>query len=438
MIIPSARSLARRGIWFALALALFVILLALGSFVAPAITGGVLFIATLIILVHAVIKILAVISAKPNPPANEDVIDWPRYTVLVPVYKEANVMSSLIAHLARLDYPKEKLEIFIICEADDADTIDALPDTLPPSFKRILVPPSEPRTKPKALNTALADASGEFVTIYDAEDRPHPQQLKTAARALISNPDFAAVQAPLDYYNSDTNFLTRQFTLEYAALFHVWLPFLARLGLPFPLGGTSNHLRASALKETNGWDAYNVTEDADMSFRVAAMGWRIGYILPPTGEEAVQNIKPWGKQRSRWMKGYLQTWIVHMRQPFSPGGLQGILRQFTLQLTIGLSLLTGVFHVPSLVVITALIVLGKMFSVSLFLLMSFIIAYASGMLIGAVGALRAGKPHLLWHVPLMPLYWCLHFFPTLIAIAELCIKPFYWHKTDHGIGDPPD
>lgn len=270
--------------------------------------GRILFIATLIILVHAVIKIFAIMSAKPKPYARNDVVIWPRYTVLVPVYKEANVINSLIAHLERLDYPREKLEIFIICEADDTDTIQALPETLPPSFRRVLVPPSQPRTKPKALNVALADASGEFVTIYDAEDRPHPQQLKTAARALMANPGFAAVQAPLDYYNSETNFLTRQFTLEYAALFHVWLPFLARLGLPFPLGGTSNHLRASALRETNGWDAYNVTEDADMSFRVAAMGWRIGYILPPTEEEAVQNIRPWGWQRSRWMKGFIRSY----------------------------------------------------------------------------------------------------------------------------------
>ena len=253
----------------------------------------------------------------------------------------------------------------------------------------------------------------------------------------MSNPEYAAVQAPLDYYNSNRNFLTQQFTIEYAALFHVWLPFLARLGLPFPLGGTSNHIRASVLDYTKGWDAYNVTEDADMSFRIAAKGQRIGYILPPTGEEAVQNFKPWVKQRSRWMKGYLQTWIIHMRHPLKPGGYSGILRQFTLQLTIGLSLLTGLFHVPSLIVIAALLVFTDAPSGSAFFMGSFVVAYASGMLIGAAGLIRAGKTHLLWQVLLMPAYWVLHFIPTLLAIMELCVRPFYWHKTEHGIGNSP-
>jgi len=435
--IPSAQSLARYGVWFAVLLILFISLLALGSYFAPTIIISGLFGATLIILTHAIIKILAVLSPKPTVTPDADINLWPRYTVLVPIYKEANVVASLITHLAKLDYPRDKLEIFIICEADDKETLAALPAALQAPFKLILVPPSEPRTKPKALNIALTEASGKFITIYDAEDRPHPAQLKAAAQALMSNPELAAVQAPLNYYNSDTNFLTRQFTIEYAALFHVWLPFLARLGLPFPLGGTSNHIRASLLERTQGWDAFNVTEDADMSFRIAANGGRIGYILPPTEEEAVQNLKPWMKQRSRWIKGYLQTWIIHMRRPLAPGGKRGFLRQITLQLTIGLTLLTGFFHVPSLLIVSYLYVFGPPADISPFLMGSFITAYASGLLIGAAGLIRAGKPGLLWQIPFMPLYWLLHFIPALMALYELCVRPFYWHKTEHGVKSSP-
>ena len=157
------------------------------------------------------------------------------------------------------------------------------------------------------MNYALERSNGEFVTIYDAEDRPHPNQLLAAVAAFEARTDWAAVQAPLDYFNDQDNWLTRQFSLEYAALFHVWIPFLVRLNLPFPLGGTSNHIRRSALARVGGWDSHNVTEDADLSFRLAAYGYNIGYIYPPTQEEAVSIFQDWRLQRARWIKGYIQT-----------------------------------------------------------------------------------------------------------------------------------
>ena len=168
---------------------------------------------------------------------------WPRYSVLVPLYKEAAIVTSLMDNLAALDYPQDRLEILMICEADDQETISAVKFNLRAPFKLISVPDSKPKTKPKALNYALEHAQGELVTIYDAEDRPHPQQLKLAAQRFAVDKTLSAIQAPLDYFNVSTNWLTRQFALEYAFLFRVWLPFLARLGLPFPLGGTSNHIR---------------------------------------------------------------------------------------------------------------------------------------------------------------------------------------------------
>ena len=367
---------------------------------------------------------------------------WPHYTVLVPLYKEDRVVPKLMQSLSALDYPQDRLEIMMVCEADDLETIAAVQKRLTAPFKLIAVPPSLPRTKPKALNMALQQARGEIVTIYDAEDHPHPQQLKIAARRLMNDSRLGAVQAPLDYYNISVNWLTRQFTLEYAFLFRVWLPFLTRLGLPFPLGGTSNHIRREALDAIGGWDAYNVTEDADLSFRLAALGYQIGYIPAPTQEEAVESWQAWQYQRARWMKGFLQTWLVHMSRPFLPGGMIGALRFFTVQITIGSALMAGLIHVPFMIYlcgVTALRFAGyDLPSPSPWVWAGLALCYGAGMVSGGLAAWRLGQRHLLWHVPLMPLYWWLLFPATLQAIWEFLCAPFHWNKTEHGLTEPSE
>jgi len=275
------------------------------------------------------------------------------------------------------------------------------------------------------------------MTIYDAEDIPHPKQLKAAIRAFNADNDLGALQAPLDYANAQVNPLTRQFGLEYAALFHVWVPFLSALGLPFPLGGTSNHMRRTALDAIQGWDSHNVTEDADLSFRLAAQNWRLGYITPSTQEEAVSGPKAWHFQRARWMKGYLQTWQCHMRAPFAPGGMKGITRFFTLQLTLGLTLISALFHLPVMAGVAIYCLYqylsGSSINIPAPFIASLAISYGAGMLIGAIGAIRAGKLALLFSVPFMPLYWFALCAPTIRALWELRRNPFHWHKTDHGI-----
>jgi len=297
-------------------------------------------------VIYAALRLTASIARKPKLSEAEPNEVWPFYTVLVPLFREANMVPQLMSALSELDYPKDKLEIFMICEAVDPPTIEEVRKRAGGVFHLIVVPPGSPQTKPRALNFAMQRARGDFVTIYDAEDIPHPSQLKTAIRAFNADDTLGALQAPLDYANAQTNFLTRQFGIEYAALFHVWVPFLSTLGLPFPLGGTSNHMRRIALDAIEGWDSHNVTEDADLSFRLAALNWKLGYISPPTQEEAVSTYKGWHFQRARWMKGYLQTWECHMRAPFAPGGIKGLARFFTLQLTLGLTLISALFHLP--------------------------------------------------------------------------------------------
>lgn len=347
----------------------------------------------------------------------------------------------LMNRLERLDYPSDKLEILLICEEFDAATIRAVRLNLRPPFRLIVTPKGAPQTKPRALNFALPFAKGELITVYDAEDKPHPEQLKSALAAFRQNPDWAALQAPLDYYNSEGNWLTRQFSLEYAALFHVWIPFLAKLGVPFPLGGTSNHIHRIALESCGGWDSHNVTEDADLSFRLSAKGFKIGFLDCPTEEEAVANLGDWRKQRSRWMKGFMQTWLVHMHRPFRPLNFYGIMRFLTLQITLGYTLLCAALFCLSVIAGCLYLILHIFYNYTLPFSILHFIAFSFSLniaiIMGVVGAVRAGKPHLALYAPLMPVYWILLFWPVMKAFIELWSRPFHWHKTPHGIDLPP-
>jgi len=392
---------------------------------------------SVICLGHASMRMLACLIGKPKTLHQFEPNEWPLYTVLVPLFREAHMVEQLMEALEQLDYPKDRLEIFMICEAIDPFTIAMVRKFNRAPFRLIIVPKGAPQTKPRALNHAMMSAKGAFVTIYDAEDIPAPSQLKSAILAFEQDPALGAVQAPLDYINANQNWLTRQFALEYAALFHVWIPFLVAAALPFPLGGTSNHMRRSALDDVGGWDAFNVTEDADLSFRLGAQGWILGYINSPTGEEAVSGWKAWHYQRSRWMKGYMQTWLVHMHTPFSPGRWLGLKRFFILQLTIGLTLLNALFHLPILLFLIGMMMFQFISSSSIYVpslfIYSLVFSYAAGIAIGMVGALRAGKPRLIIAALTMPFYWIALFPPTIRALWELGRNPFFWHKTDHGV-----
>ena len=241
----------------------------------------------------------------------------PTYTVLVALHREAEVVPDLLAALARLDWPRSKLEVKLVCEDDDEETLAAIGrQKLRPWVEVVKVPASEPRTKPKALSFALPLAGGELIALYDAEDRPHPMQLREAwARFCDEGDDLACVQAPLTIANAGYGILPFMFRLEYAALFRGILPWLSSNDLLIPLGGTSNHFRREALLDVGGWDPHNVTEDADLGVRLRRFGYRTGTISLPTLEDAPEEIMVWLRQRTRWYKGWMQTWLVHMRQP---------------------------------------------------------------------------------------------------------------------------
>jgi len=425
-----------------------------GGFLPSVFTSALLWSFSFFIVFVACLRILAlVITVKETQrsphiePANNK---WPTFTILVPLYQEAHMVSELVKYLLSTNYPHDLLDIVLVVEEDDDLTCLAAKRNLPYPLRVFIVPPSEPRTKPKALNAAF-DATpksqrGDIITVYDAEDRPHPDQLRQAARAFTADPMLAVVQAPLGYFNDRENFLTTLFGLEYAALFHIWNPALARLGIPFTLGGTSNHIRRDILESCGGWDSYNVTEDADLSFRIHALNrkgqrLKIGTITPPTDEEAVSNIKDWTSQRSRWLKGFMQTWRVHMRfQKHAPDGGNfpwgtRVRNLFSLHITVGATLLTAFLHLPSLMIMAIIYVrsINDVLPPGLWIIVicTGIIGYGAAILTGMVGALRAGKPHLVKFAVFMPFYWLLYFWPALIATREIIFAPAYWRKTAH-------
>ncbi len=244
--------------------------------------------------------------------------DLPVYTVLAPMFREAEVVGELIGNLASLDYPVSKLEVLLLLEEDDTETIGAAKTAgLPPWMTIVRVPRGQPQTKPKACNVGLFLAKGDYLVIYDAEDKPDPDQLKKAVVAFGRGGErMICVQAALNYWNVYENFLTRMFTAEYSFWFDYMLPGFDALQLPIPLGGTSNHFRTEGLRLLGGWDPFNVTEDADLGIRASALGYSVGVINSTTYEEANRKLGNWIRQRSRWVKGYMQTSLVHARSPW--------------------------------------------------------------------------------------------------------------------------
>jgi cellulose synthase/poly-beta-1,6-N-acetylglucosamine synthase-like glycosyltransferase len=366
----------------------------------------------------------------------------PLYTVLVPLYHEAAVVGHLLRALARIDYPADRLQIILIVESVDDETQAALADAALDRHVRVLVvPDGTPRTKPRALQYALQFARGDYVVVYDAEDVPEPDQLRRALAVLRAAPErFGCVQAQLNIYNSRSSWLTRQFTIEYTALFDAILPTLAWLKLPVPLGGTSNHFSRAALDAVGGWDPYNVTEDADLGIRLARAGWNVGVLRSTTWEEAPPTFAVWRGQRTRWLKGWMQTYLVHMRQPrrlWRELGARGVLG---LQVLMGGLILSALVH-PWFYVLVALdLWQGRLLGVPSSPLgqallwigvLNVIAGYISAIALGGVSTARRGRLGLSAHAALMPLYWLGISFAAYRALVQLVWQPYYWEKTEH-------
>jgi cellulose synthase/poly-beta-1,6-N-acetylglucosamine synthase-like glycosyltransferase len=368
--------------------------------------------------------------------------ELPGYTILVPVYREAEVIGDLIQALDALVYPKDRLDVKLLLEEDDQETFLAALRAGGRSYLRLLrLPPSDPRTKPKACNEGLARARGRFVTIYDAEDRPDPLQLRRAVVAFgrVSE-EVACLQAKLSYHNVNQNLITRWFTGEYELWFGQLLPGLVSRHAPLPLGGTSNHFRRDVLIEIGGWDPYNVTEDADLGVRLHRRGYRTQVLDSTTLEEANSDFVNWVKQRSRWYKGYLMTWLVHMRHPRDLWRELGPAGFFGFNLFVGgtpvVALLNPVFWTLTLLWFLARPEwINALFPAWLYYagLLSMIAGNAAVTYMAMVSARTTKHPSLVIAAALQPAYWVMMSIAAIKALVQLIHTPSFWEKTVHGL-----
>ena len=426
-----------------------VALVALTSTFAPAITflvfalwGTLTLIANMALKLTTAILFLhrgALASFKYKNRATDTAL--PKISIMVPLLKESAIVSHLLTHLRQLDYPKNLLQVILVMERDDITTAKTLAGTkLPPWITAIDVPRGTIKTKPRALNYALDHCPGSIIGVYDAEDAPEPGQLRKVARRFAeSDEKLACLQGTLDFYNSHTNWLTRCFTIEYATWFRIVLPGLARLKLPVPLGGTTLFFRRHILEELGGWDAHNVTEDADIGIRLTRFGYHTELLPTVTLEEANCGGWPWVRQRSRWLKGYAVTWAVHMRAPKTLLRDLGLWQFFGVQLlfagTLSQFLLAPLlwtfwlafFALPH--PLTGFIPSWGFYTLGGIYLMSEVI----NIIVDMLSCNQTKHRHLLKWVPSLHFYFPLGSMAAYKGFLDLLYKPFYWDKTAHGV-----
>ncbi|CCQ14122.1 putative glycosyl transferase family 2 [Rhodococcus sp. AW25M09] len=369
----------------------------------------------------------------------------PLYTILVPAYDEPEVVGDLIAAMTGLDYPADKLQVLLLLEEDDEVTIEAAARSgVSDLVDVVLVPAGDPRTKPKACNYGLHFATGTIVTIFDAEDLPEKLQLRRVVAAFERLPDtVACVQAKLAFHNGSQNLLTGWFTADYALWFGYLLPGLMASTSPIPLGGTSNHLRRDVIDEVGAWDGFNVTEDADLGVRIAASGYSTAVLDSTTLEEANSDPINWVRQRSRWYKGYLQTWLVHMRRPMVTVRALGPVGTYRFTLLLAGTPITACINMIFWFTTAAWILgqpdlIAELFPpyIYYFSLLSLVVGNIATVYMYLIASRESDNAYLLVPSLTMPLYWVMMSVASIKGCWQLVRNPSYWEKTFHGLSGP--
>ena len=375
--------------------------------------------------------------------AKRDDIFFPYYSILVPLYKEADIIDNIINNIKKIDYPVDKLQALLIVEEDDFELRTKLSTmNLPKCFFVIIIPYGIPKTKARACNFAMKYVYGEFLTIFDAEDKPQTDQLKKAVNVFLNNPDIFCLQSRLSYYNRDENWITKMFDIEYRVLFLYLLPSLRRIGSFIPLGGSSNHFRTHILRNIGGWDDYNVTEDAELGLRITMEKLRTEMLDSNTEEEAPLTIQAWLKQRCRWIKGHIMTYIVYMRNPINTFSTLKFSSFITFSYMMGIAQM-GLILSPLLftfTILTTLDVITFEHLSPIVIFLSKIITFIniiSGVAISFANAWIAIDEKTKIRKILLSCNFCcyslLHSIAAFLAIFQIITKPYHWNKTAHGI-----
>ncbi len=368
----------------------------------------------------------------------------PIYTILCPLYREASVIHKFINAIEKLSWPKDKLDVILLLEEDDGETLNAISMlNLPIYIRTVIVPQTQPKTKPKACNYGLSLSQGEYVVVYDAEDEPEPLQLKKAYLGFqkVEN-NVICLQAKLNYYNADQNLLTKLFTAEYSLWFDIVLPGLQNIETIIPLGGTSNHFKLIDLKKVEGWDAFNVTEDADLGVRLFKAGYKTAIIDSTTYEEANSQIINWIRQRSRWIKGYIQTYFVNMRNPavfFGNYGIHAWIFQLLMGGKIAFCFLNPILWIMTISYFALYNLVGPTIEsiypayIFYFALVSLVFGNFMFFYVYMIGCAKRSQWSLLKNLFFLPVYWLLTSVAAFVALYQFIVKPHYWEKTIHGL-----
>ncbi len=370
--------------------------------------------------------------------------ELPLYSILCPLYKEAHMLPGFIAAIEKFEWPHDKLDVLLLLEENDPETVAAAEAmTLPAYVRIIVVPHSEPKTKPKACNYGLSLARGEYIVIYDAEDIPDSWQLRKAYLGFQkSGPEVKCLQAKLNYFNSEDNLLTRFFTAEYSLWFDIVLVGLQSINTSIPLGGTSNHFRTKDLLELEGWDPFNVTEDCDLGVRIFKRGARTAIIDSVTLEEANSHVQNWLRQRSRWIKGYMQTYLVHMRHPYTflrESGIHALLFQLIVGAKLSFLFINPILWLTTIAYFVLYSYVGPtieaLYPTWIFYMAAISLVFGNFLYLYyyMVGCAKRHHWPLIKYVFFVPLYWILGSTAAYIALYELLVKPHYWQKTVHGL-----
>ena len=368
----------------------------------------------------------------------------PIYSILCPLYKEVHILPQFLAGIEKISWPKHKLDVILLLEEDDKESINAFEEMDLPSYIRaVIVPHSMPKTKPKACNYGLAFAKGKYTVIFDAEDLPDPMQLKKAHLGFESSKrSVVCLQAKLSYYNVHQNLLTRFFTAEYSLWFGMTLGGLQSLNTTIPLGGTSNHFRTDDLKKLFAWDPFNVTEDADLGMRLFKLGYQTAMLDSVTLEEGNSNVKNWIRQRSRWIKGYMQTYLVHTRESVSfvrERGIHAILFQLIIGGKIAFIFINPILWTVTLSYFLMYSIVGPTIDsfypqpVLYIAITSLIFGNYLYLFCHIMGCIKNNQWGLIKYIYLIPIYWVLISVAGMMALWQLLFKPFYWEKTVHGL-----
>lgn len=366
--------------------------------------------------------------------------ELPTYTIMIPLYREEAVIPQIKKAMTAIDWPADKLDIIITLEEYDTHTREAIRNAdLPDYFKILTLPDVKPKTKPKALNVAFPHTKGEYLVIYDAEIIPDPDQLKKAYLAFRNNPDVAVLQTRLDHYNANQNMLTRLFNAEFSFYYDLFLPGLQKMGFAIPLSGHSTHFRRYVIDRVGAWDPYNVAEDCDVGVRLYRMNYKTGILDSTSREEATSTADAWIRQRTRWMKGFIQTSIVHLRHPFRfMENLGGPVQLLGFLFTVPGSVLINAFNLFYWLLLIAwltthspliqILFPGVILTISV---LSFVVGNFVFTFLNLIGAFKRGRYALVKWCLLSPLYWLILSYATVKASIEIIIRPHHWEKTVH-------